>query len=63
MVDDRTGRNSYKEEAIVAAEELYYGPKVINKIKKAKTDEEVCRIMIEARRKKIEHTEKYGGDW
>lgn len=63
MLDNRAGRNPYKEEAIVAAEELLYGPAVIAKLKKAKTDGEVCRIMMDARRKKIEHAEKYGGDW
>ena len=63
MVDNRTGRNPYKEEAIVAANELRYGPKVVNQIKKAKTDDEISRIMMNARRKKIDETEKYGGNW
>lgn len=53
---------AYQEDAIQAAEELMYGHKVIAKLKKAKTEGEVCRIMMAARHEKIERQEMYGGN-
>lgn len=43
---------TYQEDAIQAAEELMYGDKVIERLKKATTEGEVCRIMATARNKK-----------
>lgn len=53
---------TYQEDAIQAAEELMYGDKVIERLKKATTEGEVCRIMVTARNKKIELQERYGGN-
>lgn len=51
---------SYRRDAIIAARELLYGPVVVAKLKKAKTEGEVCRIMRDARNKKIDLTEMFG---
>ena len=53
---------TYQEDAIRAAEELMYVDKVIERLKKATTEGEVCRIMATARNKKIELQERYGGN-
>lgn len=53
---------TYQEDAIQAAEELMYGDKVIERLKKATTEGEVCRIMATARNEKIKRQEMYGGD-
>jgi hypothetical protein len=45
----RSGVN-YKRSAIRAAKELHYGKEVINKLKKASSDDEITRIMLSARR-------------
>lgn len=39
---------SYKRSAIRAAKELRYGKEVINKLKKADSDDEITRIMLSA---------------
>lgn len=41
--------SQYKRQAIKAAKDLLYGNKVIKKIKKAKTEGEIDRIMRAAR--------------
>ena len=41
---------SYQKEAIRTAEELHYGPAVIKKLKRAKDEYEISRIMVDARR-------------
>lgn len=43
--------DTYRKEAIRTAEELHYSPGIIKKIQKAKTDNEITRILAEARRK------------
>ena len=53
---------AYQEDAIQAAEELMYGNKVIERLKKAKTEADICRIMATARNEKSELQERYGGD-
>lgn len=40
---------SYKQWAIRAAKELHYGKEVIDKLKKAVSDNEIARIMYSAR--------------
>lgn len=40
---------SHKQSAIRAAKELYYGKEVVNKLKKAVSDNEITRIMFSAR--------------
>lgn len=40
---------SYKQDALKAAKELLYGPKVISEIQNAKSDAEIERIMTIAR--------------
>ena len=40
---------SYKRWAIRAAKELHYGKKVVDKLKKATSDDEITRIMYSAR--------------
>ena len=40
---------SYKSAAVKAAKDLGYGDRVVQKIKAAKTDSEIARIMGEAR--------------
>lgn len=44
------GLRKYKKEAIKAAKELYYGEDVIEKIKEAKTENQIRNIMEEARK-------------
>lgn len=61
MVTD-TPFKTYQGDAIQAAEELMYGDKVIERLKKATTEGEVCRIMATARNKKIKRQEMYGGN-
>ena len=43
---------SYKRWAILAAKELRYGKKVVDKLKKATSDNEIARIMYSARNAK-----------
>lgn len=45
---------SYRSMALKAARELNYGKEVILKIRAAKTDAEICRIMATAREEKEE---------
>lgn len=40
---------TYRQEALKAAKELFYGPKVISEIQNAKSDTEIERIMNTAR--------------
>lgn len=40
---------SYKQWAIRAAKELHYGKKVVDKLEKATSDNEITRIMYSAR--------------
>lgn len=47
------GDKEYKAQAIKAARELWYGKKVIEKIKAAKTDNEIALIMRTARKEKF----------
>ena len=55
MIEKMLGRMDYedfnydKKQAIIAAEELFYNSKVIEKLKKAKTSDELTRIMHDAR--------------
>jgi predicted fused transcriptional regulator/phosphomethylpyrimidine kinase len=49
---------SYKRRAIRAAKELGYGKKVVDKLKKATSDNEITRIMYSARN--AEWSEKSG---
>ena len=51
MITD-TPFKAYQEDAIQAAEELMYGDKVIARLKKAKTEADICRIMATARNEK-----------
>ena len=44
-------RYHYRDNAIKAARDLCYGGEVIKKIKAAKTEAEIERIMINARKK------------
>lgn len=41
---------TYKKEAIKTAEELQYSSAVIKKLKKAKNEFEIARILVDARR-------------
>jgi hypothetical protein len=41
---------NYKRSAIRAAKELCYGKEVIDKLKKASSDDEITRIMLSSRR-------------
>lgn len=45
----QTDENNYKLRALKAAKELRYGAEIIRKIKNAKDDSEIARIMITAR--------------
>lgn len=58
----KTYFKTYQEDAIQAAEELMYGDKVIERLKKAKTEADICRIMATARNEKIKRQEMYGGN-
>lgn len=49
---------SHKRRAIRAAKELHYGKKVVDKLKKATSDNEITRIMYSARN--AEWSEKSG---
>lgn len=42
-------KKEYKKNAIQAAKDLHYSDKVISKLYNAETDEEVSRIMYDAR--------------
>ena len=42
--------HNYKKQAIQAARDLYYDEEVIARLKNAKTDAEVSRIMVKARK-------------
>lgn len=44
--------STYKQDAINAATELYYGKDVIEQLEKADSDSEISRIMITARRRR-----------
>lgn len=44
--------DTYKTSAIKAARELFYGDEVIQRLKNAETDDEISRIMSDARVKK-----------
>ena len=48
----RDNEENYRNQAMIAAEDLYYGNEVIEKIKAAKNDAEIERIMNTARHKK-----------
>lgn len=61
MVTDAAFK-TYQEDAILAAEELMYGDKVIARLEKAKTEADICRIMATARNEKIKRQEMYGGN-
>lgn len=61
MVTDAAFK-TYQEDAILAAEELMYGDKVITRLEKAKTEADICRIMATARNEKIKRQEMYGGN-
>ena len=55
MIEKMLGRMDYedfnhdKKQTIIAAKELCYNSKVIEKLKKAKTSDELTRIMHDAR--------------
>ena len=42
--------HNYKKQAIQAAKELYYDKEVIARLENAKTDADVSRIMVKARK-------------
>lgn len=44
--------NQYKKEALEAARDLCYSREVINKIREAKSDNEISRIMKSARERR-----------
>lgn len=44
---------AYKPNALKAAEQLGYSEEYIRKIRKAKTDNEISRLMTEARRERF----------
>ena len=48
----RLDEDNYKKQAMIAAEDLRYGNEVIEKIKAAKNDAEIERIMNTARHAK-----------
>ena len=48
----RDNEENYRNQAMIAAEDLFYGNKVIEKIKAAKNDAEIERIMNTARHAK-----------
>ena len=50
---------SYKRRAIRAAKELRYGKKVVDKLKKATSDNEITRIMYSARNAEWSGKERY----
>lgn len=58
----KTYFKTYQEDAIQAAKELMYGDRVIARLKKAKTESDICRIMATARNEKIKRQEMYGGN-
>ena len=43
----------YRKEAKQAAIDLRYGEEIINAIRKAKSESEICNIMVSARRTKL----------
>ena len=45
---------TYKKDAVKAAEELRYGDNVVNRIKVAKTEAEIQRIMTTERHKRLD---------
>lgn len=45
---------SYKDQAVEAAKDLGYGAAVIDRIKNAKTDLEISRIMTSARKNNLD---------
>lgn len=45
---------TYRQEAIKAAKELYYGKEIIKQLKAAKNDNEISRIMRTARERRLE---------
>ena len=45
---------TYKKDAVKAAEELRYGDNVVNRIKAAKTEAEIQRVMVTARHKQLD---------
>lgn len=47
------GLASYKHDATVAARDLFYGKDVIDKIKKAETENQIRIIMAEARKRRF----------
>lgn len=51
---DGSHNRNYKDEAIIAAKELGYGRRIVEKIKNAKSDTEIQNIMITARREKFD---------
>lgn len=53
MKKGRHHKSDYQKEAAKAAKELLYGFKVISMIRNAKSDEEIRRIMCDARNGKI----------
>ena len=48
----RDNEENYRNQAMIAAEDLCYGNEVIEKIKAAKSDAEIERIMNAARRER-----------
>lgn len=52
-------KTTYRREAMKAAEELGYGRDVVEKIKAAKNDGEIERIMINARHEKFNMDERF----
>lgn len=54
-MDKKVFNSPYKDFALKAAKELMYKKKCINKIKKAKSDSEIQRIMTSARIESFEY--------
>lgn len=49
---EKNSLEKYRKEAIEIAEDFRYGTSVINNIKKARTEAEICNVMVDARRNK-----------
>lgn len=51
VFNKRTGEKEYKYMAMDAAKDLGYGPEVVSRIRAAKNDTEIERIMVTARKR------------
>ena len=44
-----TALEQYRKDAVKTAKELCYNADIVRKLKRAKSESEICRIMIDAR--------------